>query len=131
VVNDSAEIVADVIAGTTSVNGEIDVTGKGFRGGVRENSTSGAGSGIYDFKPNNASRGAEKGESIVRYQTEDDALDDRYGRGVAETMAFQKTPSHKKDRVRPHSLMNVETMLKTAMINTKKTEKSTSKLLGF
>nr|MCU0430473.1 Ig-like domain-containing protein [Cytophagaceae bacterium] len=64
-------------------NGLIESSGKGFRGGKRDNLTRGAGAAIYtlyrSFDPQDA---GEKGESIVGYQSDYDGLGGRYGRGA-------------------------------------------------
>ena len=75
-------IVAVSVSGTCTLNGDIDVSGKGFRGGVRDNNTSGTGTIVSDFISNSSFIGAEKGESIVGYHAEYDALGGRYGRGA-------------------------------------------------
>ncbi|MEO1450202.1 MAG: PKD domain-containing protein, partial [Bacteroidota bacterium] len=64
---------------TVDSNGEISVEGKGFRGGTRRNTAT---YGITTYYSATESHGGEKGEGIVGYQTEYDALGGRYGRGA-------------------------------------------------
>jgi uncharacterized repeat protein (TIGR01451 family) len=76
-------VAAVHVQNTTTVNGAIDVTGLGFRGGVRENDTT------QPFPVNKPSyvytdsvSSAEKGESIAGFQADYDAVGGRYGRGA-------------------------------------------------
>ncbi|NQX91939.1 MAG: Ig-like domain-containing protein, partial [Flavobacteriales bacterium] len=68
--------------GDVFLNGDVNVDGLGFRGGIRDNSSyfSTSISGVYEGS--NANDGGEKGESIAGYATEYDALGGRYGRGA-------------------------------------------------
>ncbi|RKN05145.1 hypothetical protein D7036_11190, partial [Aquimarina sp. BL5] len=75
--------VVVITANTIDVEGDIDASGFGFRGGVVENSTSLTGANLEsDYVSINASDSAEKGESIVGFQTDYDVLGGRYGRGA-------------------------------------------------
>ncbi|WP_299112218.1 PA14 domain-containing protein, partial [uncultured Winogradskyella sp.] len=74
-------VIIDAV--NVTVEGAIDASGLGFRGGLRENSTSGASTTIYnDFVTVSANLSAEKGESIAGYGNEYDGLGGRYGRGA-------------------------------------------------
>jgi len=63
------------------INGNIDVSSLGFRGGA----LSGAGGGGFrtDYVTDQQDFGAEKGEGIVGYQADYDLIGGRYGRGAA------------------------------------------------
>ncbi|MBT8256221.1 MAG: hypothetical protein KJO23_06745, partial [Bacteroidia bacterium] len=75
--------IVAINAVTVVNNGSVDVSSLGFRGGVRENDTSGAGATIYgDYVTNSTFLSAEKGESIVGFGPEYDVLGGRYGRGA-------------------------------------------------
>ncbi|MCS6820911.1 MAG: hypothetical protein NZ551_03495, partial [Microscillaceae bacterium] len=53
------------------LNGSIEVDGDGFRGGTRDNFTSGAGATVYgDYVSTNPDISAEKGESIAGYRVD-------------------------------------------------------------
>jgi MYXO-CTERM domain-containing protein len=65
---------------TLQLDGSIDASGTGFRGGAADNSTAAAGSGVITYRSANATQGAEKGESIAGYQA--DYTNGRYGRGA-------------------------------------------------
>ncbi|MUU79609.1 beta strand repeat-containing protein, partial [Winogradskyella endarachnes] len=70
-------------ATTVTVNGLVDVSGLGFRGGIRENSTLSSGSSIQDgYVSTSSADSAEKGESIAGFNVEYDLLGGRYGRGA-------------------------------------------------
>jgi hypothetical protein len=89
-------IVAVHVQGTTTVNGQIDLNGKGFRGGaIVNNSGNNAGSTTYRSNgsytaggygsggfPEDNVVGGEKGEGIAGSQTNYDSLNGRYGRGA-------------------------------------------------
>jgi hypothetical protein len=78
-------IVLVHVAGTLTNNGTITSDAAGFRGGKRDNLTSTAGAGIVTtYRSTAAADGAEKGESIVGYQTDYDGagMGGRYGRGA-------------------------------------------------
>ncbi|MEM7659685.1 MAG: PKD domain-containing protein [Bacteroidota bacterium] len=72
-------VVAVIAETMAEIDGEIDVEGKGFRGGLIENSTSNDVSKYYTSSPNES---AMKGESVVGFETEYDALGATYGRGA-------------------------------------------------
>jgi uncharacterized repeat protein (TIGR01451 family) len=89
-------IVAIHVQGTTTVNGQIDLNGKGFRGGALvNNSGNNSGSTTYRSSASYTTGGfgtggftedtvvgGEKGEGIAGSQTNYDALNGRYGRGA-------------------------------------------------
>ena len=70
--------------GTMTLNGNnnIDVTGKGFRGGI-DITTSISGYGVQEFTTANADFAAQKGEGIAGFLTEYDTVGGRYGRAAA------------------------------------------------
>lgn len=72
-------IVAIEVNGTSTINGTIDVTGKGFRGGALEQRARFYGE-HSDWRSTDDDDGAEKGESIAGYQS--DYTQGRYGRGA-------------------------------------------------
>jgi hypothetical protein len=74
-----------VIANNIINNGSINANQAGFRGGTRENSSGAAAADTFnlDFRSTDARLSAEKGESIVGYRIDYDAIDGRYGRGAA------------------------------------------------
>jgi uncharacterized repeat protein (TIGR01451 family) len=74
-------IVAALVEGQAVIHGEINVSGRGFRGG--ELSPLGGGLGRSDYLTGEPSFGAEKGEGIAGEATAYDALGGRYGRGAA------------------------------------------------
>lgn len=61
-------------------SGRIDVSGLGFRGGLVDSSSRGAGTQVAGYRSIDPLDGAEKGESIAGYQT--DYTSGRYGRGA-------------------------------------------------
>lgn len=65
---------------TLTLDGRIDVSAMGFRGGAVDNAASN--SGITDYVSDAAADGAEKGEGIVGYATDYDTLGGRFGRGA-------------------------------------------------
>jgi hypothetical protein len=67
---------------TLQLNGSIDVSAKGFRGGstVGDNASAAAGTGVTLYRSGANTDGAEKGESIAGYQG--DYTNGRYGRGA-------------------------------------------------
>ncbi|MEP7340906.1 MAG: DUF11 domain-containing protein, partial [Acidobacteriota bacterium] len=73
-------VVVDV-QNNAIINGNIDVSSLGFRGGA----LSGAGGGGLrtDYVTNQQDFGAEKGEGIVGFQADYDLAGGRYGRGAA------------------------------------------------
>ncbi len=72
-------IVAIESNGTSVIDGSIDVSAKGFRGGANEQSTSTPGNHTT-YRSSNASDGAEKGESIAG--TASSLANGQYGRGA-------------------------------------------------
>ncbi|MBI3138845.1 MAG: hypothetical protein HYZ15_09695 [Sphingobacteriales bacterium] len=75
-------IVALEINGNASINGSVTANGIGYRGGAVENNTSGAPGGPVNYVNSAATDGGEKGESVVGYQADYDALNGRYDRGA-------------------------------------------------
>ncbi|MGI4737544.1 MAG: PA14 domain-containing protein, partial [Janthinobacterium lividum] len=76
-------LVAEVQGNITLNNGAtLDVSGKGFRGGVVKQTTDAANNQNYAFASASSTYGAAKGESIVGYTTEYNALTGTYGRGA-------------------------------------------------
>lgn len=75
-------ILAVEVENATVVNtgGQVDMTGKGFRGGVLNDNNYSWGIGEYYYPTNDF--GAEKGEGIAGYQADYDALGGRYCRGA-------------------------------------------------
>ncbi len=74
-------IIALNVAGTAVINGEINMSGRGFRGGLSP--VIGAASNRNDYVTGQQEIGAEKGEGIAGYQTAYDQFGGRYGRGAA------------------------------------------------
>jgi hypothetical protein len=70
------------VRGILTNNGIINVVGKGFRGGKRDNSSQGAGVACANYIYTNQIDAAEKGESIAGYGPDYDLLGGRYGRGA-------------------------------------------------
>ncbi|MFO0694317.1 MAG: hypothetical protein U0230_12225 [Polyangiales bacterium] len=75
-------VVAVHVTGTAAIQGTVDASGAGFRGGVVDNNSNGPGSNTTVYRSASSNDGAEKGESIAGFQTEYDALNGRYGRGA-------------------------------------------------
>jgi len=73
-------IVAAIVDGEAVIDGQIDVSGRGFRGG--QNSLLGSGLGRVDYLSGDPNNGGEKGEGIAGDATTYDALGGRYGRGA-------------------------------------------------
>lgn len=67
---------------TLQLDGKIDVSAKGFRGGAAHDGTAAAGTGVVTFRSASALQGGEKGESIAGYGVDYDAINGRYGRGA-------------------------------------------------
>ena len=82
--NTGGAVVLEV-AGTLTVDGKIDVSGKGFRGGAYDNGTYAVTDSINHnlFVSADSNASAEKGESISGYQSDYDVFGGRYGRGAA------------------------------------------------
>lgn len=73
-----------LLANTIINNGSINANAAGFRGGTRDNNTTGPDANFYtDFVTQSDALSAEKGESIAGYRVDYDALGGRYGRGAA------------------------------------------------
>ncbi|MEJ1239811.1 Ig-like domain-containing protein, partial [Chryseolinea sp. T2] len=73
------------VKGTLTNNGTLTAEAFGFRGGKRDNLTSNADNTVVTlYRSPNPDRGAEKGEGIVGYQADYDAvgMGGRYGRGA-------------------------------------------------
>ncbi|MEC5157790.1 hypothetical protein [Chryseobacterium sp. MP_3.2] len=64
-------------------NGTISANKAGFRGGTRDNNTTGVGGFNTDYVTASDALSAEKGESIAGYRVDYDAIGGRYGRGAA------------------------------------------------
>lgn len=64
------------------VNGQINVIGKGFRGGKKDNGSASIGLAVYDMASNDSAFGGEKGEGIGGYGNQIIGLGGRYGRGA-------------------------------------------------
>ncbi len=73
-------IVAAQATGIINLNGMIDVSGLGFRGGKTDNDGN---MGITSYVAVDSGSGAEKGEGIYGYRTDYDAAGGRYCRGAA------------------------------------------------
>jgi hypothetical protein len=75
----SGGITVIEIGGNGTINGTIDASGRGFRGGANDNTSGGAYLGFYS---SNVADGGRKGESIAGGDVDYDALGGRYGRGA-------------------------------------------------
>jgi uncharacterized repeat protein (TIGR01451 family)/MYXO-CTERM domain-containing protein len=76
-------IVAVSAQTSVTLNGNIDVSGLGFRPGLLDNQTSTPGAGPYVVYRNpDPALGGEKGEGIGGYSADYDASGGRYGRGA-------------------------------------------------
>jgi|GEM_PF-2924939 len=73
-------VVAVHAATTLQLDGAINVSAKGFRGGATDNSSAAPGSNVVVYRSANATDGAEKGESIAGLPA--DFGTGRYGRGA-------------------------------------------------
>ena len=71
--------IVAIYADTLQLEGQINVSALGFRGGVLDNS---AANNQANYLSTAANAGAEKGESIAGFQTEYNALGGRFGRGA-------------------------------------------------
>lgn len=69
-------------ADTISVDGEIDVSGTGFRGGKPNAGSAVIATDQVEFRSSTATTGGEKGESIAGAQADYDNLAGRFGRGA-------------------------------------------------
>ncbi len=72
------------IAAQTAVtlNGPLDVSGRGFRPGLLDNLTSAPNASQPIFRGLNAAQGGEKGEGIGGFSSDYDKIGGRYGRGA-------------------------------------------------
>ena len=77
--------VAAVMADSISATGDLDVSGKGFRGGVADNTSSTPiGTDVAGYRSTQPAQGAEKGEGIAGAAADYQATaGGRYGRGAA------------------------------------------------
>lgn len=75
-------VVAAIVDGTATINGNINADARGFRGGILENNTTAAGTDVTDYVANADTAGAEKGESIAGSTATYDGLGGRYNRGA-------------------------------------------------
>jgi uncharacterized repeat protein (TIGR01451 family) len=75
-------VVVAHVAGTTALSGAIDVTGQGFRPGVRDNSSALPSTQVTLYRSDDDTQGAEKGESIAGHGADYAALGGRFGRGA-------------------------------------------------
>jgi hypothetical protein len=73
-------VVAVHAESTLDLNGSVDVSAKGFRGGATDNLSRALGTAVTLYRSATDSDGAEKGESIAGYQ--DGYTSGRYGRGA-------------------------------------------------
>lgn len=74
-------IVVTHVQNTATINGVVDVSGAGFRGGAL---SAAGGAGLRtDYVSTQQDHGAEKGEGIAGYQADYDLISGRYGRGAA------------------------------------------------
>ena len=69
--------------GNTIINGVINVSGLGFRGGAKDNGSANAGTQVTLYASPDSLQGGEKGEGIAGSQATYDGLGGRYGRGAA------------------------------------------------
>ena len=73
-------VVAALVQGNSTINGSIDVSGQGFRGGALSDNGLGFNSVIY--RTTSSEFGAVKGEGIAGSAADLDALGGRFGRGA-------------------------------------------------
>lgn len=72
-------IIAIEVDGATVINGSVNATGRGFRGGVVDNQAS---FGSNDIASTSSVYGAEKGESIAGFQNDYNIVGGRYCKGA-------------------------------------------------
>lgn len=77
--NSRAGGIIAIKAQTINLDGEIDASAAGFRGGERDGAS--AGTDVSSYRTTNAGEGSRKGEGIAGYDS--DAFGGRYGRGAA------------------------------------------------
>jgi hypothetical protein len=75
-------VVGIEVNGATVINGAIDVSGLGFRGGSVQNNSTCCPGDHTDYVTTGNSKGGEKGEGIAGNTTTYDGLGGRYGRGA-------------------------------------------------
>lgn len=75
-------IVAVHVNGVARIDGQIDVSGMGFRGGAADNDSSKLSDDIIAYRGSASTDGAEKGEGIAGSSVEYDLIGGRYGRGA-------------------------------------------------
>ncbi|WP_223787545.1 beta strand repeat-containing protein [Marinicella meishanensis] len=75
-------VVAIDVNTNLTVNGTITAAAAGFRGGVVDNVTTGAGTDVTLYRGASNANGAEKGESVLGFAAVYDANNGRYGRGA-------------------------------------------------
>ena len=75
----SGGITVIEIGGNGTINGAIDASGRGFRGGAVDNTSGGGFTGFYS---SSVADGGRKGESIAGGDVDYDVLGGRYGRGA-------------------------------------------------
>ncbi|UPT67206.1 MAG: hypothetical protein M0D57_00440 [Sphingobacteriales bacterium JAD_PAG50586_3] len=73
-------VIAIEVLGTTTINGKITATAKGFRSGKSNENESAY--GVLNYRTPDAQGGAEKGEGIAGSVIDYDGLNGRYGRGA-------------------------------------------------
>lgn len=78
-------VVAVHAESTLQLDGQINVSAKGFRGGAAPagKTSAAAGTGVVVYRSTQVNNGAEKGEGIAGYQSDYGPLSGRYGRGAA------------------------------------------------
>jgi hypothetical protein len=75
-------VVSVVVQSTLTVNGSIDVSGQGFRGGAVDNTSTAPPTGVTTFRSTSTADGVEKGESILGFTTEYNDANGQFGRGA-------------------------------------------------
>ncbi len=75
-------IVAVHVRTTATIDGAVDVSGAGFRGGAIDNTSAASSTDVTIFRSTDAAQGAEKGEGIAGAAADYDGLGGRYGRGA-------------------------------------------------
>lgn len=75
-------VVSVVVQSTLTINGSIDVSGQGFRGGAVKTTNNSDLPGTTIFRSTQANEGGQKGESILGFQTEYNSNNGGIGRGA-------------------------------------------------
>jgi hypothetical protein len=75
-------VVAVHAESTVTLNGLIDVTGQGFRGGAKDNTSTNADDAVVLYRATSGDSGGEKGESIAGDATIYNTLGGSFGRGA-------------------------------------------------